>query len=174
MSYHGRGGAQLTCGGDFRLPVKEDDMADHFAFTFFTGLSSLAHSADEKSCRTPFLSMPSGNGMKTSGAGKAHRRKSIIAILLANLLLLHTVVFSVLGLALKNILDLNSFVTAFWFFLTLGEGLGGFDLVIIDLVSPSVSASPSCRNNPPIKTLQHVSSFLRLFPLLSSLASCSC
>jgi len=42
----------------------------------------------------------------------APQEKSIIAILLANLLLF-TVVFSVLGLALKNILDLNSFVTAF-------------------------------------------------------------
>ena len=63
----------------------------------------------------------------------APQEKSIIATLLGNLLLF-TVVFSVLGLALKNILDLNSFGTAFWFFLTLGEGLGGFDLVIIDLL----------------------------------------
>ena len=45
----------------------------------------------------------------------APQEKSIIAILLGNLLLF-TVVFSVLGLALKNILDLNSFGTAFWFF----------------------------------------------------------
>lgn len=49
-------------------------------------------------------------------------------------MLLFTVVFSVLELALKNILGLNDFGTAFWFFLALGEGLGGFDLVIIDLL----------------------------------------
>lgn len=45
----------------------------------------------------------------------APQEKSIIAILLGNLLLF-TVVFSVLGLALKHILDLNSFGTAFCFF----------------------------------------------------------
>lgn len=38
----------------------------------------------------------------------------------------------VLGLALKNVLGLYDFGTAFWFFLALGEGL--FDLVIIDLL----------------------------------------
>ena len=101
----------------------------------------------------------------------APQEKSIIAILLANLLLF-TVVFSVLGLALKNILDLNSFVTAFWFFLTLGEGLGGFDLVIIDLLwwrnTKRIRFSFLPEQSHYQDPTKHVSSFLRLFPLLSS------
>lgn len=63
----------------------------------------------------------------------APQEKSIVSILLGNLLLF-TLVFSVLGLALKKFLGLNVFWTAFWFFLALGEGLGLFDLVIIDLL----------------------------------------
>lgn len=56
--------------------------------------------------------------------GKAvPQEKSIIAILLGNLLLF-TVVFSVLGLALKNILDLNCFGTAFCFFSDVGRRAG--------------------------------------------------
>ena len=89
----------------------------------------------------------------------APQEKSIIAILLGNLLLF-TVVFSVLGLALKNILDLNCFGTAFCFFLTLGEGLGGFDLVIIDLLwwrNTKRIRFSSCRSDPTIKTLPSTS-----------------
>ena len=63
----------------------------------------------------------------------APKEKSIIFVLLGNLMLF-TVVFSVLGLVLKNPLGLNSFGTTFLFFLALGEGLGLFDLVIIDLL----------------------------------------
>mgnify|MGYP004705917977 FL=1 len=103
----------------------------------------------------------------------APREKSIIAILLGNLFLF-TVVFSVLGLALKNILDLNSFGTAFWFFLTLGEGLGGFDLVIIDLlwwrntkrIRFSFLPERSHYQNPT----KHISSFLRGIPLFALVA----
>ena len=61
------------------------------------------------------------------GLGEAApQEKSIVSILVGNLLLF-TIVFSVLGLALKNFLGLNEFWTAFWFFLALGEGLGLFD-----------------------------------------------
>lgn len=63
----------------------------------------------------------------------APQEKSIISILFGNLLLF-TVVFSVLGFALKNVLGLDNFLTAFWFFLALGEGLGLFDLIVIDLL----------------------------------------
>ena len=55
------------------------------------------------------------------------------AILLSNLALF-TVVFSLLGLALKRPLGLNSYGAAFGYFLLLGEGLGLFDLVVIDLL----------------------------------------
>lgn len=63
----------------------------------------------------------------------APKEKSIISILLGNLLLF-TVIFSVLSAALKGFLGLNDFWSAFWFFLALGEGLGLFDLLIIDLL----------------------------------------
>lgn len=60
----------------------------------------------------------------------APQEKSIISILSGNLLLF-TVVFSVLGFALKNILGLGGFWTAFWFFLALGEVLGLFAVVAV-------------------------------------------
>ena len=66
--------------------------------------------------------------------GKAvPKGKSTAAILLSNLLLF-TVVFSVLGLALKSVLGLNNYLSAFWYFLAFGEGLGLFDLLVIDLL----------------------------------------
>ena len=63
----------------------------------------------------------------------APQEKSTAAILLSNLLLF-TVVFSVLGLALKSVLGLNNYLSAFWYFLAFGEGLGLFDLLVIDLL----------------------------------------
>ena len=69
-----------------------------------------------------------------SQLGKAvPKAKSTAAILLSNLLLF-TVIFSALGLALKNVLNLNGYMPSFWYFLVLGEGLGLFDLLIIDLL----------------------------------------
>ena len=61
------------------------------------------------------------------------KAKSTAAILLSNLLLF-TVVFSVLGLALKSVLGLNNYLSAFWYFLAFGEGLGLFNLLVIDLL----------------------------------------
>ena len=58
----------------------------------------------------------------------APKAKSIPAILLSNLVFF-TLIFSVLGLALKNVLDFEVFLPAFWSFLLLGEGLGLFDLL---------------------------------------------
>ena len=63
----------------------------------------------------------------------APKEKSMPSILLGNLILF-AMVFCVLGLALQGILGLNGFWTAFGFFLALGEGLGVFDLVVIDLI----------------------------------------
>ena len=67
------------------------------------------------------------------------KEKSLPAILLSNLLLF-TVVFSVLGLVFKTVLGLTSYRAAFFYFLALGEGLGLFDLVVIDLLSAGKSA----------------------------------
>lgn len=103
----------------------------------------------------------------------APQEKSLFAILFGNLVLF-TVVFSILGFALKNVLGLNDFWTAFWFFLALGEGLGLFDLVVIDLLW--------WRNTKRIRFSflpekwhyqdpgKHVGSFLRGIPLFAAVA----
>lgn len=57
-----------------------------------------------------------------------------MAVIVLNNLILFTVVFSALGLALKSVLNLNDYISSFWYFLALGEGLGLFDLTVIDLL----------------------------------------
>lgn len=59
--------------------------------------------------------------------------KSILSILVSDLLLF-TIVFSLLGIELRNVLGLTDYLSAFLYFLFLGEGLGIFDLIIIDLL----------------------------------------
>lgn len=103
----------------------------------------------------------------------APKEKSILSILIGSLLLF-SVVFSILGLALKNVLILNSFRTAFLFFLALGEGLGVFDLVIIDLlwwrntkrIRFSFLPDKADYQNPD----KHIGSFLRGIPLFAVVA----
>ena len=104
---------------------------------------------------------------------KAPQEKSIPSILLGNLVLF-TAVFSVLGLALKNVLGLHDFETAFWFFLALGEGLGLFDLVVIDLLwwrnTKRIRFSflpEKAHYQDPSK---HIGSFLRGIPLFALVA----
>ena len=97
--------------------------------------------------------------------------------MLAGNLVLFTFVFSALGLALKNTLGLDGFLPAFWFFLLLGEGLGAFDLVVIDLLR--------WRNTPRIRfsfipdkaayrdPAKHLASFYRGIPLFAAVAALS-
>lgn len=100
----------------------------------------------------------------------APAEKSTLSILLGNLLLF-TVVFSVLGFALKGILGLHDFWAAFWFFLALGEGLGLFDILIIDLlwwrstkrIRFSFLPEKVLYQNPN----KHIGSFLRGIPLFA-------
>jgi len=61
------------------------------------------------------------------------KTKSTTTILLGNLLIF-TALFSALGLALKSVLNLENYLSAFWYFLALGEGLGLFDLLVVDLL----------------------------------------
>lgn len=101
------------------------------------------------------------------------KEKSILSILLGNLLLF-TAAFSVLGSALKNPLGLSSFGATFLFFLALGEGLGLFDLVIIDLlwwrntkrIRFSFLPNKELYQNPD----KHIGSFLRGIPLFAVVA----
>lgn len=50
------------------------------------------------------------------------KAKSTAAVLLSNRLFF-TTLFSVVGLALKSVLNLNNYLSAFWYFLAFGEGL---------------------------------------------------
>lgn len=103
----------------------------------------------------------------------APQEKPVVSILFGNLILF-TVAFSVLGFAMKNILGLDSFWSAFWFFLALGEGLGLFDLVIIDLlwwrntkrIRFSFLPEKSHYQDPS----KHIGSFLRGIPLFAVVA----
>lgn len=103
----------------------------------------------------------------------APQEKPLLAILFGNLLLF-AIVFSVLGLALKNLLGLNDFRTAFWFFLALGEGLGVFDLVIIDLLwwrsTKRIRFSFLPEKAPYQDPRKHIGSFLRGIPLFAVVA----
>ena len=107
--------------------------------------------------------------------GKAvPKTKSTAAILLSNLLLF-TVLFSVLGLALKRVLGLNNYLSAFWYFLAFGEGLGLFDLLVIDLlwwrntkrIRFSFLPEKEAYQNPK----KHIESFLHGIPLFAAVAA---
>ncbi len=107
--------------------------------------------------------------------GKAvPKEKSTAAVLLSNLLLF-TVVFSVLGLALKSELKLDGYLSAFRYFLALGEGLGLFDLLVIDLLwwrntkrtRFSFLSEKKYYRNPK----KHIESFWRGIPLFAVIAA---
>lgn len=102
--------------------------------------------------------------------------KPLVSVLAGNLVLF-TLVFSALGLALKSTLGLDGFLSSFWFFLSLGEGLGAFDLVVVDLLW--------WRNTPRIRfsflpdkaayrdPAMHLASFYRGIPLFAAVAALS-
>lgn len=104
----------------------------------------------------------------------APQEKSTAAILLSNLLLF-TVVFSVLGLALKSVLGLNNYLSAFWYFLAFGEGLGLFDLLVIDLLWWRSTKRIPFSFLPEKKYYQdpkkHIESFLHGMPLFAAIAA---
>ena len=102
------------------------------------------------------------------------KAKSTAAVLLGNFLLF-TVVFSVLGLALKNVLNLNDYLSVFWYFLAFGEGLGLFDLLVIDLLWWRSTKRIRFSFLPEKKYYQdpkkHIESFLRGIPLFAATAA---
>ncbi len=102
------------------------------------------------------------------------KAKSIVNILLSNLILF-TVVFSVLGLALKRVLNLNSYLSAFLYFLAFGEGLGLFDLLVIDLLwwrnTKRIRFSFLQEKKYYQDPKKHIGSFLRGIPLFAAIAA---
>ena len=106
----------------------------------------------------------------------APKEKSIPSILFGNLVLF-TVVFSVIGLIFKHVLAFDGYLSAFWYFLILGEGLGLFDLVVIDLlwwrntkrIRFSFLPEKAIYQNPQ----KHIGSFVRGIPLFAAIAAIS-
>ena len=102
------------------------------------------------------------------------KEKSAVAVLLSNLLLF-TVVFSILGLALKSVLNLNNYLSAFLFFLVLGEGLGLFDLLVIDLLwwrnTKRIRFSFLPEKEYYQDPKKHIESFVRGIPLFAVIAA---
>ena len=107
---------------------------------------------------------------------KVPKAKSTAAVLLSNFLLF-TVVFSVLGLALKSVLRLNGYLSAFWYFLALGEGLGLFDLLVIDLLWWRSTKRIRFSFLPEKKYYQdpkkHIEAFWHGIPLFAAVAALS-
>ena len=106
----------------------------------------------------------------------APKEKSIPSIFFGNLVLF-TVVFSVIGLIFKHVLAFDGYLSAFWYFLILGEGLGLFDLVVIDLlwwrntkrIRFSFLPEKAIYQNPQ----KHIGSFVRGIPLFAAIAAIS-
>ena len=109
--------------------------------------------------------------------GKLAPKKNSIPITLLSNVIMFTLVFSVLGITLKEALNLGKFGTTFFYFLVLGEGLNLFDLVVIDLlwwrntsrIWFSCAPEKELYQNPK----KHIDSFVRGIPafVLSALAA---
>ena len=85
--------------------------------------------------------------------------------------------FSALGLALRGVLNLDGYLSVFWYFLAFSEGLGLFDLLVIDLlwwrntkrIRFSFLAEKKYYQNPK----KHIESFWRGIPLFAAVAALS-
>ena len=103
-------------------------------------------------------------------------KKPLPAILLGNLIFF-TAAFFVLGITLKGTLGLDSFRAAFWYFLAFGEGLGLFDLLVIDLLWWRNAKRIRFSFLPEKKLYQspkeHIASFVRGIPLFAAAAALS-
>lgn len=102
------------------------------------------------------------------------KEKSIPSILLGNLILF-TVVFSAIGLIFKNVLAFDGYLSAFLYFLILGEGLGLFDLLVIDLLwwrnTKRIRFSFLPEREPYRNPDKHIGSFVRGIPLFAVIAA---
>ncbi len=103
-------------------------------------------------------------------------RKSVFQALLENLILF-TAVFSVIGIALKGALAFDGWLSAFLYFLLLGEGLGLFDLVVVDLLWWRNTRRTRFSFLPDRAAYQdpskHIGSFVRGIPLFAAVAALS-
>ncbi len=104
---------------------------------------------------------------------EAPGRKPVFQALLGNMILF-TAVFSAIGVALKGALAFDDWLSAFLYFLLLGEGLGLFDLVVVDLlwwrntrrIRFSFLPDRAAYQDPS----KHIGSFARGIPLFAAVA----
>ena len=112
--------------------------------------------------------------VRARGIAKDMKKPSIPSILISNTLLF-TVIFSVIGLIFRKALALESYLDDFLYFLVLGEGLGLFDLIVIDIlwwrntkrIRFSFIPEKEEYRNPE----KHLGSFLRGIPLFAAVAA---
>lgn len=90
-------------------------------------------------------------------------------------LMLFTAVFSVAGLLSRNAFALTSYAAAFGYLLALGEGLGLFDLVVVDLLwwrhTERTRFSFLKEEAPYQDPKKHVQAFLRGIPMFAAAAA---
>ncbi len=106
--------------------------------------------------------------------GKEKKSPRIVSILVSNTLLF-TLVFSVIGLVFRRTLLFEGYLDAFVYFLILGEGLGLFDLLVIDLlwwrntkrIRFSFIPDKEEYQNPE----KHLGSFWRGIPMFAAVAA---
>ena len=106
--------------------------------------------------------------------GKSVPKKIPVPITLLSNVIMFTVVFSILGINLREALNLGEFGTTLLYFLILGEGLNLFDLVVIDLlwwrnaerIRFSCVPEKEMYQNPK----KHVESFVRGIPTFGVVA----
>lgn len=84
---------------------------------------------------------------------------------------------NLIGLALRSVLNLDGYLSAFWYFLAFSEGLGLFDLLVIDLLWWRNTKRTRFSFLPEKKYYQnpkkHIESFWRGIPLFAAVAALS-
>lgn len=142
-------------------------------YALYWGVCWLATGSDKKNL-AGLRSYPDAVQRQVRARMDAPAEKSMPAILAGNLVLF-TVVFSALGLAFRRALGLSGYLDAFWYFLAFGEGLGLFDLVVIDLLwwcnTKRIRFSFLPERQAYQDPKKHLGSFWRGIPLFAAIAA---
>lgn len=145
-------------------------------YFLYWGICFLATGSDKKNL-AGLRSYPESVQKKVRESGLVKEEKkapSLPSVLISNTLLF-TAVFSLIGLVFRKTLSFESYLDAFLYYLIFGEGLGLFDLVVIDLlwwrsskrIRFSFIPDKSEYRNPE----KHIASFLRGIPVFAAVAA---
>lgn len=145
-------------------------------YFLYWGICFLATGSDKKNL-AGLRSYPESVQKKVRESGLVKEEKkapSLLSVLISNTLLF-TAVFSLIGLVFRKTLSFESYLDAFLYYLIFGEGLGLFDLVVIDLlwwrsskrIRFSFISDKSEYRNPE----KHIASFLRGIPVFAAVAA---